>query len=89
MTLQWKALQKRDGQRDNYAVRTACDQYTVAKVIVNGRSVFEAWHGRRCIGYVRTPDGRDESSAADEAKKICQSHANGEPLDDHEPNDGV
>jgi hypothetical protein len=93
VTLTWKPLYTKKGHIENYAIGSACGTYTVAKVIVSGRAIFEAFHGSACIGYERAASDSDYdiAEAAEKAKAICQRHANGEPLAiiNHENNDGV
>lgn len=65
--MQWLSIKDRDGMVNKYAVRSACGQYTACKVVVFGRSYFEAWHGKDRIGVSLSPEL---------AKDLCQHHAN-------------
>jgi hypothetical protein len=56
----------RNGKADQYAIRSACGSYTVCKVFMGGRVIFEGWHGKQHLGCEGDPEA---------AKRLCERHA--------------
>lgn len=64
--MNFTSIPRAGGKADQYAIRSECGNYSVARVIVWAVTWYEAWHGTQFLG-------RDKD--AETAKHLCATHS--------------